>query len=58
MSGDTTTDVMTVAEVAAEWRVHECTVIGLIKDGTLPAHKLGRVYRIRRSDLDALRTVK
>jgi excisionase family DNA binding protein len=51
-------DPLTVNEVAAEFRVNKKTVLGLIHDGTLPASKLGRVYRIRRADLDALRSAR
>jgi excisionase family DNA binding protein len=51
-------DPLTVREVAAEFRVNQKTVLSLIHDGTLPAAKLGRVYRIRRADLDALRGVR
>ena len=43
---------MTVAEVAAIMRVSNMTVYRLIKNGDLPALRVGKNYRIRESDVD------
>ena len=44
--------LLTVAEVAATMRVSNMTVYRLIKNGDLPALRVGKNYRIRESDLD------
>ena len=44
--------LMTVSEVADELRVSNMTVYRLIKGGDLAAIRVGKNYRIRRSDLD------
>lgn len=46
--------VLTVPEVASQLRVHPMTVRRMIKAGTLPAFKVGRDWRIRTDDVDAL----
>jgi excisionase family DNA binding protein len=45
---------MTVADVAAMLRRSERTIRTLIADGKLPAQRVGRAYRILRSDVDRL----
>ncbi len=45
--------LLTVAEVAATIRVSNMTVYRLIKNGDLPALRVGKNYRIRESDVDA-----
>lgn len=45
-------DVLTVDEVAGYLRVHPMTVQRWCRKGDLPAAKIGRAYRIKRSDLD------
>ena len=47
------TDLLTVAEVAERLRVSTMTVYRLIQRDELPALRIGRSYRIDRSDLDA-----
>ena len=47
-----TDQLLTAAEVADELRVSTMTVYRLIKGGELPAVRVGRNYRVRRSDLD------
>lgn len=42
----------TVSEVAALLRVSRMTVYRLIKQGDLPAIRVGRGYRVRESDID------
>jgi excisionase family DNA binding protein len=44
--------LLTVAEVAATMRVSNMTVYRLIKNGDLPALRVGKSYRIRESDVD------
>jgi excisionase family DNA binding protein len=46
-------EVLTVGEVAGYLRVHPITVQRWCRTGDLPAAKIGRAYRIRKSDLDA-----
>lgn len=47
---------MTVPEVADQLRVHPVTVRRWIKDGSLPAVKVGRDYRIQAAVVEALVT--
>ena len=49
-SGD---EFLTVAEIAALVKVNPMTVRNWIARGELPAHRLGRRVRVRRSDFDA-----
>jgi excisionase family DNA binding protein len=44
---------LTIAAAADIAEVHPCTIREWIKDGSMKAFKLGRTYRLRRSDLDA-----
>ena len=46
--------LLTVSEVAAEFQVTAQTIRNWIEHGVLPATRIGRGYRIRREDLDAL----
>jgi excisionase family DNA binding protein len=46
--------ILTVVEVAALLRISINTARALIADGTIPATKVGRQWRIRRVDLDAM----
>lgn len=48
-----TDQLLTAAEVADQLRVSTMTVYRLIKSGELSAVRVGRNYRVRRSDLDA-----
>jgi excisionase family DNA binding protein len=45
--------ILTVDQVAQILQVHPFTVLKFIKQGRLKAAKLGRVYRIKRSDVDS-----
>ena len=47
-------DFLSVREVAALFRINPKTVRRWIASGTLPATRLGRDWRIARSDLKAL----
>jgi excisionase family DNA binding protein len=49
---DTNASLLTVAEVIAFLKVKSCTVYRLIKTGDLPAIRVGRRWRVRRSDLE------
>ena len=48
--------LLTVSEVASEFQVTAQTIRNWIDHGTLPAVRVGRGYRIRREDVDALLT--
>lgn len=45
-------DLLTVAEAAAILRLHPVTVQRLLRRGELPGVRVGRQWRIRRTDLD------
>ncbi|PJC36862.1 DNA-binding protein [Candidatus Peregrinibacteria bacterium CG_4_9_14_0_2_um_filter_53_11] len=45
--------ILTVDEAAEELQLHPFTVLKLIRKGRLKASKIGRVYRIRESSIDA-----
>ena len=47
------TSLLTTDEVLEFLRVKSCTVYRLIKSGDLPAIRIGRRWRVRRSDLEA-----
>lgn len=53
-------DVMTVDQVAAYLQLNKLTIYHFIREGTLPASKVGKAYRVRKADvdwfLDSLRT--
>ncbi len=52
-------EVLTVEEAAAYLQIHKATVYKYIREGLLPAARLGKVYRLRRRDVDAfLETMK
>jgi excisionase family DNA binding protein len=46
-------DYLSIAEAAEIARLHHGTIREWIKGGSLKAYRAGRVYRIRREDLDA-----
>jgi excisionase family DNA binding protein len=46
--------LLTVAEVAAELRLSVKTVRRMIARGALPARQIGRLWRVRRTHLDAV----
>ena len=52
------TDYLSIEEAAKIARLHHTTIRDWIKDGSLKAFRAGRVYRIRRSDLDERLTAK
>jgi excisionase family DNA binding protein len=46
--------LLTVPQVAAELQVTAQTIRNWIDHGTLPAVRIGRAYRVKREDVDAL----
>lgn len=56
MAGDQDEYYLTVAEVAELLRLNQQTVRNWIDQGSLPALRVGRRVRIKRSDLDRLLT--
>jgi len=44
-------ETLTIKEVARFLRVHQNTVYALIKGGSLEASRVGRQYRIKKTDL-------
>jgi excisionase family DNA binding protein len=47
-------ELCTVDDAAAHLQLHRKTVLRFIRDGKLPATKVGKSYRIRWADLDVL----
>ena len=52
--GADATVLLTVPEVAAIFQVTAQTIRNWIDHGTLPAVRVGRAFRVRREDVDAL----
>jgi excisionase family DNA binding protein len=46
--------LLTVTQVADEFQVTAQTIRNWIESGALPAAKIGRAYRVKREDVDAL----
>jgi len=46
-------EILTVEQVAAYLQLSKMTVYKYIREGRLPAAKIGKAYRIRRSDVEA-----
>ena len=44
--------MLTIKELAEEFRVSDQTIYRAIKAGKLPAYQVGRQYRIKRSDAE------
>lgn len=47
-------ELCTVDFAAERLKLHPKTVLRFIRDGRLPANRVGKAYRIRRADIDAL----
>lgn len=45
-------EIMTVEQVAGYLQLNKLTVYKYVREGRIPAAKLGKAYRIRKSDLD------
>lgn len=46
-------EYLTIPEVATLLKIHEITVRRMLKAKTLPAYKVGKMYRFRRDEIDA-----
>lgn len=46
-------EIMTVEQVAEYLQLNKLTVYKYVRDGHLPAAKLGKAYRIRKADVDS-----
>lgn len=53
---DTTTQFESLTDAAARWSISTKTLRRAISDGDLPARRLSRAIRVKRSDVDALFT--
>jgi len=49
----TGTDLLTVEQVADYLQLNKLTIYKYIRDGRLPAVKIGKVYRVRKPDIEA-----
>ena len=47
-------ELINVKEAAEYLRLDQKTILTCIKKGKIPAAKVGRTYRIRKADIDAL----
>ena len=47
-------EILTVEQAAEYLQVHKMTVYRYIREGLLPAAKLGKMYRLFRRDVEAL----
>jgi excisionase family DNA binding protein len=54
MSSSDPEQVMTVEQVAAYLQLHRLTVYRYIREGKIPAARIGRLYRVHKSDVDRL----
>jgi len=45
-------EIMTVSEVAEYFKISEVTTYKFVQEGKIPAFKIGRHWRVKRSDLD------
>ncbi|MBU3188498.1 helix-turn-helix domain-containing protein [Clostridium bowmanii] len=55
MSGNIKADeIMTVSEVATYFKISEVTCYKLVQSGKIPAFKIGRNWRVKKSNLNEL----
>ena len=54
MNGGAAEELRTVEDAAQLLQLHPKTILRFIRRGRLPATRVGKAYRIRRADLDAL----
>lgn len=47
-------EFLSIKEVAELLRLNERTILGYVRSGKIPAANVGRTYRIRKADIDAL----
>lgn len=50
--GGTAVDLLNINEVASALRISKMTVYRLVRDGRLPAVRIGNSLRVHRADLD------
>jgi excisionase family DNA binding protein len=55
-SENTREPMMTVGELAAYWRCHQTTIYRLLRQGKLPAFRIGSDWRFNRETIDAFTT--
>jgi excisionase family DNA binding protein len=48
--------MMTVGELAAYWRVHTTTIYRLLREGKIPAFRVGSDWRFNRAAIDEYTT--
>lgn len=46
-------EILTVSQVAEYLQLSEMTTYKLVQEGKIPAFKIGRHWRVKKSDLDA-----
>ncbi|MEW9097273.1 MAG: helix-turn-helix domain-containing protein [Clostridiaceae bacterium] len=46
-----TDEIMTITEVAEYLKISEVTTYKLVQEGKMPAFKIGRHWRVKKSDL-------
>jgi len=51
MPNDNNDEIMTVTEVAQYLKISEMTTYKFVQEGKIPAFKIGRHWRVKRSDL-------
>lgn len=44
-------EIMTVSEVATYFKISEVTTYKLVQEGKIPAFRIGRHWRVKKSDL-------
>jgi excisionase family DNA binding protein len=47
-------EVLTVSQVAEYLQLSEMTTYKMVQEGKIPAFKIGRSWRVKKSDLEAL----
>lgn len=45
-------EIMTINQVAEYFQISEMTTYKLVQEGSIPAFKIGRHWRVKRDDLD------
>lgn len=47
-------EILTVSQVASYLQLSEMTTYKLVQEGKIPAFKIGRIWRVKKGDLDTL----
>ena len=53
MRPDNNEEILTINEIASEWKVHRSTVSRLIKAGELKHYRIGACKRLKRSEVES-----